>query len=75
MLYLGAMIGFFYFTTQYLQGVLGYSPLQAGVGFGGQVNPAGDRFEIADGADGAARPGPRRSWIHAGPDHEMTSNL
>jgi EmrB/QacA subfamily drug resistance transporter len=33
MLYLGAMIGFFYFTTQYLQGVLGYSPLQAGLGF------------------------------------------
>ena len=33
MLYLGAMIGFFFFTTQYLQGVLGYSPLQAGVAF------------------------------------------
>ncbi|MFG1820167.1 MFS transporter [Kribbella sp. NPDC049174] len=33
MLFLGAMIGFFYFTTQYLQGVLGYSPLEAGLGF------------------------------------------
>jgi EmrB/QacA subfamily drug resistance transporter len=33
MLYLGAMIGFFYFTTQYLQGVLGFTPLQAGVAF------------------------------------------
>lgn len=33
MLYLGAMIGFFFFTTQYLQGVLGYSALQAGVAF------------------------------------------
>jgi len=27
------MIGFFYFTTQYLQDVLGFSPLQAGLGF------------------------------------------
>ena len=33
MLYLAAMIGFFFFTTQYLQGVLGFSPLQAGLGF------------------------------------------
>jgi EmrB/QacA subfamily drug resistance transporter len=33
MLYLGAMIGFFYFTTQFLQGVLGYSALQAGIAF------------------------------------------
>ncbi|MFE7423430.1 MFS transporter [Rhodococcus sp. NPDC057529] len=33
MLYLGAMIGFFFFTTQFLQGVLGYSALQAGVAF------------------------------------------
>ncbi|WP_052436326.1 MFS transporter [Georgenia sp. SUBG003] len=33
MLYLGAMIGFFFFTTQYLQDVLGFSPLQAGAGF------------------------------------------
>jgi EmrB/QacA subfamily drug resistance transporter len=33
LLYLGAMIGFFYFTTQYLQGVLGLDPLQAGLGF------------------------------------------
>lgn len=33
MLYLGAMVGFFYFTTQYLQGVLHFSPLQAGMGF------------------------------------------
>ncbi|MFC4069064.1 MFS transporter [Actinoplanes subglobosus] len=33
MLYLGAMIGFFFFTTQYLQGVLGFSPLQAGIAF------------------------------------------
>jgi predicted MFS family arabinose efflux permease len=33
MLYLGAMIGFFFFTTQYLQDALGFSPLQAGLGF------------------------------------------
>ncbi|MDQ0620536.1 MFS transporter [Arthrobacter globiformis] len=32
-LYLGAMIGFFFFTTQYLQEVLGFDPLQAGFGF------------------------------------------
>ena len=33
MLYLGAMIGFFFFTTQFLQDVLGFTPLQAGAGF------------------------------------------
>lgn len=33
LLYMGAMIGFFYFTTQYLQDGLGLSPLQAGLGF------------------------------------------
>jgi hypothetical protein len=33
LLYLGAMIGFFFFTTQYLQGVLGFTPLQAGLAF------------------------------------------
>lgn len=33
MLYLGAMIGFCFFTTQFLQGVLGYSAVQAGVAF------------------------------------------
>jgi len=33
MLYLGAMIGFFFFTTQFLQNVLGFSPLAAGLGF------------------------------------------
>lgn len=32
-LYLGAMIGFFFFTTQLLQGVLGFTPFQAGLGF------------------------------------------
>jgi EmrB/QacA subfamily drug resistance transporter len=32
-LYLGAMIGFFFFTTQFLQEVLGFDPLQAGLGF------------------------------------------
>jgi len=32
-LYLGAMIGFFYFTTQFLQGALGFTPLQAGLAF------------------------------------------
>ncbi|HEY0186877.1 MAG TPA: MFS transporter [Cellulomonas sp.] len=31
--YLGAMVGFFYFTTQLLQEVLGWNPLQAGLGF------------------------------------------
>ena len=33
MLFLGAMVGFFFFTTQFLQGVLGYTPLQAGMAF------------------------------------------
>jgi EmrB/QacA subfamily drug resistance transporter len=33
MLYLGAMIGFFYFTTQLMQEGLGFTPLQAGLGF------------------------------------------
>jgi EmrB/QacA subfamily drug resistance transporter len=33
LLYLGAMIGFFYFTTQLMQDALGFSPLQAGLGF------------------------------------------
>jgi EmrB/QacA subfamily drug resistance transporter len=33
MLYLGAMIGFFFFTAQYLQDALGFTPLQAGLGF------------------------------------------
>lgn len=32
-LYLGTMIGFFFFTTQFLQEVLGFDPLQAGLGF------------------------------------------
>jgi EmrB/QacA subfamily drug resistance transporter len=32
-LYLGAMIGYFYFGTQYLQGVLGFSAFEAGVAF------------------------------------------
>jgi len=31
--YLGAMIGFFYFSTQFMQNVLGMNPLQAGLGF------------------------------------------
>jgi len=32
-LYLGAMITFFFFTTQFLQEVLDFDPLQAGIGF------------------------------------------
>ncbi|GEK80825.1 MFS transporter [Agrococcus baldri] len=32
-LYLGSMIGFFFFLTQYMQGELGFSPLEAGIGF------------------------------------------
>ncbi|WP_332762198.1 MFS transporter [Pseudarthrobacter sp.] len=32
-LYLGAMIAFFFFTTQFMQEVLGFDPLQAGIGF------------------------------------------
>ncbi len=32
-LYLGAMIGFFFFGTQYLQGVLGFSAFRAGLAF------------------------------------------
>ena len=33
LLFLGAMIGFFFFTTQYLQTVLGYAPAITGLGF------------------------------------------
>jgi sugar phosphate permease len=33
MLFIGGMVGFWFFTTQYLQGVLLYSPLQAGIAF------------------------------------------
>lgn len=33
MLFLGAMIGFFFFTTQFLQGVYGWTSLEAGLGF------------------------------------------
>ncbi|APF40534.1 MFS transporter [Neomicrococcus aestuarii] len=33
LLFLGAMIGFFYFSSQFMQGVLGFTPLQAGAGF------------------------------------------
>jgi len=33
MLFLGGMVGFYFFSTQYLQGVLGYDPLQAGLAF------------------------------------------
>lgn len=32
-LFLGAMMGFWFFTTQFLQGVLGFSPFQAGLAF------------------------------------------
>lgn len=32
-LFLGAMIGFFFFTTQYLQGVAGYGPSMTGIAF------------------------------------------
>jgi EmrB/QacA subfamily drug resistance transporter len=33
MLFLGGMIGFWFFTTQFLQGVLGFSPFEAGIAF------------------------------------------
>lgn len=33
LLFLGGMVGFWFFATQYLQGVLGYSPLAAGLAF------------------------------------------
>lgn len=33
MLFIGANIGFFFFSTQYMQGVLGYSSAQAGLAF------------------------------------------
>ncbi|WP_199031251.1 MFS transporter [Ralstonia sp. ASV6] len=32
-LFLGAMVGFWFFATQFLQGVLGYSPFEAGLAF------------------------------------------
>jgi EmrB/QacA subfamily drug resistance transporter len=33
MLFLGAMVGFWFFSTQFLQGVLGYAPAAAGLAF------------------------------------------
>ncbi|WP_410210825.1 MFS transporter [Aquirhabdus sp.] len=33
MLFMGGMVGFWFFSTQYLQGVLGFTPLQAGLAF------------------------------------------
>ena len=33
LLFAGTMIAFYYFGTQYLQGVYGWTPLQAGIGF------------------------------------------
>jgi len=33
MLFVGSSVGFFYFSTQYLQGVLGYTPFEAGLAF------------------------------------------
>ncbi|MEU9794685.1 MFS transporter [Streptomyces sparsogenes] len=33
MLYMGAMIGFFFFTAQFVQSVYGWTPLQAGLAF------------------------------------------
>jgi EmrB/QacA subfamily drug resistance transporter len=33
MLFLGANVGFFFFATQFMQGVLGYSPTQTGMAF------------------------------------------
>jgi EmrB/QacA subfamily drug resistance transporter len=33
MLFLGGMVGFWFFGTQFLQGVLGFNPLQAGLAF------------------------------------------
>lgn len=33
LLFAGAIFGYFFYVSQYLQGVLGFSPLQAGLGF------------------------------------------
>lgn len=33
MLFVGAIVSFFFFTSQFLQGVLNFTPLQAGLGF------------------------------------------
>jgi len=33
LLFAGAMFGYFFFVSQYMQGVLGFTPLQAGLGF------------------------------------------
>ena len=33
MLFLGGMVGFWFFTTQYLQSVMGYRPMEAGLAF------------------------------------------
>lgn len=33
MLFLGSMVSFFFFSTQFMQGVLGFTPVEAGLGF------------------------------------------
>ena len=46
MLYLGAMIGFFYFTTQLMQDGLGFTPLQVRRRALGERAPLADRFLV-----------------------------
>ena len=58
MLYLGAMIGFFFFTTQYLQEALGFSPLQAGLGF---LPMTLVNFAVAMAIPPSAAPGSQRA--------------
>ena len=49
MLFLGAMVGFFFFSTQMMQGVLGFTPHAGGPGL-----PANDAAHARRGTDGAA---------------------
>ena len=64
-LYLGAMIGFFFFTTQLMQGVFGFTALQAGLGF---LPMTAVNFAVATGCRGSpAGSGGRRPRRRASP--------
>ncbi|WP_138444128.1 MFS transporter [Sinomonas susongensis] len=62
-LYLGAMIAFFFFTTQFLQDVLGFDPLQAGLGF---LPMTAVNFAVAIGVPWLVRRMPSSAALLAG---------
>lgn len=57
LLFLGANVGFYFFTTQFLQGVMGLSPAMAGLGF----ERFADQWSFQGDYDGGHSPNDRRS--------------